>query len=50
MRLLSVLSIGTGLQSNLTGLQERTPLLTTCVGLLKVLLCLVKKDPGPMLL
>lgn len=34
-RLLSVLSIGTGLQSNLTGLQERTPLLTTCVGLLK---------------
>ncbi|XP_022785981.1 ataxin-10-like isoform X2 [Stylophora pistillata] len=40
-RLLSVLSISTGLQSNLTGLQERTSLLTTCVGLLKMLLCVV---------
>ncbi|KAJ7357673.1 Ataxin-10 [Desmophyllum pertusum] len=34
-RLLNVLSISTGLQSNLTGLQERISLLDTCVGLLK---------------
>ncbi|XP_078369346.1 ataxin-10-like isoform X2 [Oculina patagonica] len=34
-RLLSVLSASTGLQSNLTDLQERTSLLVTCIGLLK---------------
>jgi len=31
-RLLGILSVSTGLQSNLAGLQERTSLLVTCVG------------------
>ncbi|KAM7433059.1 Ataxin-10 [Porites harrisoni] len=34
-RLLSLLSISTGLPSNITGLQDRTALLETCLGLLK---------------
>lgn len=34
-RLLGILSVSTGLQSNLAGLQERTSLLVTCVDLLK---------------